>query len=95
MADKIISEPTYYIVCAAMLIFTLLTYAAARFDLGWWNLPVALLIAACKGTLITLFFMHARYSSRLTWLVIAAGLLWFGILFVLTMGDYVTRYPAM
>jgi hypothetical protein len=35
--------------------------------------------------------MHARYSDWLTWVVIGAGALWLGILFVLTMGDYITR----
>jgi caa(3)-type oxidase subunit IV len=35
--------------------------------------------------------MHARYSSRLTRVVIGAGLFWLGILMVLTLSDYVTR----
>lgn len=95
MASKIISEQTYYIICGALLVFTLLTYTVARFDFGEWNLVIALLIAAGKGILIVLFFMHARYSSRLTWIAIGAGLLWLGILFTLTLGDYLTRYPAM
>jgi cytochrome c oxidase subunit 4 len=95
MTTKIIPELNYYIIGGALLALTLLTYVAARFDFGEWNLVVALAIAACKGILIILYFMHARYANWLTWVVIAAGLLWFGILFVLTMSDYVTRYPAM
>lgn len=92
---KVISESTYYLVCGVLLVFTVLTYAVARFDFGEWNLIIALLIAAAKGSLIVLFFMHARYSSRLTWVVIGAGLLWLGILFTLTLSDYLTRYPAV
>ena len=95
MSDKIINESSYYLICVALLLCTALTYWVARFDLGWFNLPIALLIAAVKGSLIVLFFMHAWTSSRLNWVVIGAGLLWLGILFTLTLSDYLTRYPAM
>lgn len=95
MATKSISEFTNYIVGGALLVLTLSTYLAALVDLGVGNLIVALLIAAAKASLIVLFFMHARYSSKLIWIVIGAALLWFGILFTLTMSDYVARYPAM
>lgn len=90
---KVISETTYYIICGSLLVFTVLTYLAALVDLGEWNLVVALIIAAVKGSLIILFFMHARYSSHLTWMVIGAALLWLGILFSLTLSDYLTRIP--
>ena len=95
MSEKIINESTYYLICGALLLFTMLTYAVARFDLGWLNLPIALLIAAVKGSLIVLFFMHAWTGSRLNWVVIGAGLLWLGILFTLTLSDYLTRHPAV
>ena len=92
---KAVSEFTNYVVGGALLFLTLSTYIAARFDLGVGNLIVALLIAAAKASLIVLYFMHARHSDRLTRLAIGAALLWFGILFVLTMSDYVWRYPAI
>jgi len=37
------------------------------------------------------YFMHARTSSRLTWIVAFGGLLWLFILLALTAGDYLTR----
>lgn len=95
MSDKVIKQSTYYIVCIALLTCTALTYGAARFDLGWLNLPIAIVIAAVKGTLIVLFFMHAWRSSRLNWVVIGAGMLWLGILFTLTLSDYLTRSASM
>ena len=91
MSAKIISEKAYYLVFAILLTLTLTTYEAARVDLGRWNAPVGLAIAAFKAVLIILYFMHARYSNWLTWIVVAAGLLWLGILLVLTMSDYLTR----
>lgn len=95
MSDKIINESTYYLVCGALLVCTLSTYIVARFDLGWLNLPIAILIAAAKGTLIILFFMHVWTSSRINWVVIGVGMLWLGILFTLTLSDYLTRSPTM
>ena len=91
MAEKIISEKTYFAVFIALLILTLSTYEAAKLNLGRWNAPVGLAIAVVKAMLVTLYFMHLRYSAWLTWVVIVAGLFWFGILFGLTMNDYVTR----
>jgi caa(3)-type oxidase subunit IV len=52
MPTKIISEKAYYLVFALLLVLTLTTYEAARVDLGRWNAPVGLAIAACKAVLI-------------------------------------------
>ena len=41
----------------------------AFIPLGRLNFPVALSIAILKATLVLLFFMHVKYSSRLTKLV--------------------------
>ena len=38
-----------------------------------------------------LYFMHLRYSTRLTWLVVSAGFAWLGILILFTMTDVLTR----
>jgi hypothetical protein len=35
--------------------------------------------------------MHVRYQSRLTWVFVAAGLIWFAIMVDLTLSDYLTR----
>jgi cytochrome c oxidase subunit 4 len=40
---------------------------------------------------VILFFMHVKYSPRLTWAVVIGSVFWLGILLVLTMGDYLTR----
>ena len=89
--EKIISEKTYFAVFIALLVLTLCTYETAKLDLGRWNTPVGLAIAAVKATLVILYFMHVRYSTALTRIVIVIGLSWFGILLMLTMNDYLTR----
>ena len=60
-------------------------------DLGALNNVVMLAIACTKALLVILFFMHVRWSSRLTWVVAASGFFWLLILFGITMTDYLTR----
>ena len=82
---------TYFTIFAALMVLTGLTVWASFQHLGIWNTPVALGIAVAKATLVALFFMHLRYSPKLTGLVIASSLLWLVILFAITMSDYVSR----
>jgi cytochrome c oxidase subunit 4 len=70
---------------------TALTVWVAFQDLGPLNTPVALAIAITKATLVILYFMHVKYSPRLTKLVVVASVFWLAILLVMTMGDYATR----
>ena len=58
---------------------------------GSLNVIAALTIATCKAVLVVLFFMHVKYSTRLTWAVVLGSIFWLGILLTLTMGDYLTR----
>jgi len=91
MATRVISDTTYLIVLLALLVLTVVTYLVARVDLGKLNVVIALAIAGVKVSLVALYFMHARYSSRLTRVVIGAGLAWLAILLTLTLTDYATR----
>lgn len=75
----------------ALMGFTALTAWVAFQDFGALNDLVALSIAATKMTLVILFFMHVKYSSRLTKLTILSGFLWLLILLAFTFADYKTR----
>lgn len=86
---------TYIIIFLALAAGTLLTWGAAQIDLGWANTPIALVIATTKAVLVILFFMHVIHSTRLTWVVIIASLLWLAVLFVLTFTDYLSRAWAL
>jgi cytochrome c oxidase subunit 4 len=91
MSEHIVPPRTYLIVFGLLMLCTYLTVQIAYFDLGELNTIAALVIAGFKATIVVLFFMHVKYSSRLTWLVAMSGLFWFGILVVLTLSDYLTR----
>ena len=81
----------YVAIFVALLVGTGLTIGAAYVDMGPMNTIVALTIAVVKALLVVLYFMHVRYSSRLTWVFVAAGFFWFLILVAFTFADYDTR----
>ena len=81
----------YYAVFLALIVGTILTVVVARYDLGPFNNIVMLTVACTKALLVVLFFMHVRWSSRLTWVVASSGFVWLLIMFGLTMADYVSR----
>ena len=90
-AHHIVPTRIYYAIFGLLILCTYLTVQAAYLDLGVFNTVVALGIAAFKATIVVLYFMHVRYSPRLTWLVVIGGLFWLGILLAFTMSDYLTR----
>ena len=91
MSEHVVSKKTYYLIFGALMMLTAVTVWVANLDLGRWNAIVALSIAVLKATLVVLYFMHVRYSSKLTWVFVAAGIMWLIILFAFTLSDYLTR----
>ena len=89
--DHIVPTRVYYLIFAALMVGTAITVGVAFVDLGPLNAVVALAIAVLKATLVVLFFMHVRYSSRLTWAVVLGSVFWLGLLLALTFSDYLTR----
>jgi cytochrome c oxidase subunit 4 len=99
MSEHIVSRTVYFIIFGALMVFTALTVFAAFIDLDHIfpgaNTVVALTIAVIKATLVVLYFMHVRYSSRLIWVIVVAGIFWLAIMFVFTFSDYMTRPNAL
>jgi cytochrome c oxidase subunit 4 len=93
MSEHVVSRNVYFAVFAALILLTGLTTTVALFDLGVFNPILAMTIAITKATLVVLFFMHLRYSSRVTQLVAGAAIFWLLLLFGLTLSDYLTRIP--
>ena len=81
----------YYAVFGALMVGTAITVAVAYVDLGFFNTAVALGIAVTKATLVVLYFMHVRWASRLTWVVVAGSLFWLILMFAIAMTDYLSR----
>ena len=83
---------TYVGVWAALIFGTILTYEAAKVDLGVFNAAVALIIATTKALLVALFFMHLKGASeKLLKLVVISTVFFLLILLTLSMADFATR----
>jgi cytochrome c oxidase subunit 4 len=91
MHEHVDSIKTYTLVFLSLLILTAATTVVATIDLGPLNVVMALAIAVVKMMLVALFFMHLRHSTILTKVVVGGGMLWLGILLVLSFADFGTR----
>jgi len=91
MSDVVVSKNVYYAIFATLVVLTGVTTMVAFFDLGVFNPVVAMSIAVFKASLVVLYFMHMRYSSRMAMIIGGASIFWLGILLVLIMSDYAVR----
>ena len=91
MSEHIVSKKTYYSIFTALMVGTAITVGAAFVNLHNFNIVVALIIAGIKATLVIFFFMHVKFSSKLTKLWVALGFIWLALMLAITLTDYFTR----
>ncbi len=87
----IVPKRIYFVVFATLILMTWVTTLVSRVDLGRLNIFVALSIAIFKASLVILFFMHVKYGTRLTKMIVLAGLYWLLLLLFIAMMDIWTR----
>ena len=84
--------PGLYVgIILTLMSLTVATWLIAFVNLGIFNPVVALTIAVIKAVLVILFFMHVRYSSKLTMVTVGAGFFWLLIMITLSLSDYLSR----
>lgn len=66
----VIEPKVFAKILGVLLVLTILTVAVAPsvtgFNLGAWNIVIAMVIATVKATLVLMFFMHLKYESKIT-----------------------------
>lgn len=93
----IIEPYVYYRVFGVLMFLFIATVGVAFFDLSehlHWapaNIVVAMIIAVAKAAVIIMYFMHIKFSSRLTQTFAMAAVVWLIIMFVFTFADYFSR----
>jgi cytochrome c oxidase subunit 4 len=87
----IVPKRIYFLVFLALIVLTWVTTIVSTIDLGALNIYVALSIAIFKASLVVLFFMHVKYRSRLTKMILLCGLYWLLLLLFIAMADLWTR----
>jgi cytochrome c oxidase subunit 4 len=90
-AHHIVGPMVYVVILFALLIGTALTVWASFIDMGPWNPVIAMAIATTKASLVVLFFMGVKYSTKLTKLTVFAGIFTFLVLISMTLADYISR----
>jgi cytochrome c oxidase subunit 4 len=85
------SPALYAVIFGLLLVLTAVTTWVAFLDLGILNNVLMLGIAVTKATLVVLYFMHLRWSSRLTWVFAASGFAMLAILLGITALDLLVR----
>ncbi|RUL89569.1 cytochrome C oxidase subunit IV family protein [Tautonia sociabilis] len=91
MSQHVFTIKTNLIIFAILMVLLVVTVGVAYLELGVLEIPIALTIAVVKAVLIMLYFMHLRYSSRLTWLFAGSGTLWLLILLAFSLSDFLSR----
>jgi len=91
MSAHVLPKSIYYAIFFSLMVLTAATVAVAFVNLGALNFPLAISIAILKATLVVLFFMHVKYSSRLTKMVVGMSVFFLLTMLGLTMTDYMTR----
>ena len=81
----------YFIVWGILLICTVLTVWTGYKDLGSLNLPLALVIATFKATLVILFFMHMTESAATNRIVFVTSFVFMLVMIFGVFGDLWTR----
>lgn len=87
----VVEIKTYGWVFFWLMVLLIGTLFAAYFDLGPWNLPIAMFVAVVKAMIVVLFFMHVYWSSHLLKVFAGSALMWLLIMFVMTLTDYLSR----
>jgi cytochrome c oxidase subunit 4 len=87
----------YFLIFIALLVLLFLSVGVAYIKSEHRTLLtlVGFTIAAIKGLLIILFFMHVKFGSRLTWLFAFSSFFFLLIMVWLTMNDYGTRQDVV
>ena len=91
MSGHVTPIKIYIGIFLTLMALTTVTVMVAYINLGEWNKIVALGIASFKATLVVLYFMHVKYQSRLTKLMVVSGFFFLLILLSLTTLDYGSR----
>jgi cytochrome c oxidase subunit IV len=91
MSDHIAPKSLYYTVFFTLMVLTVVTWRVTYFDLGKFNLAVAMAIAITKATLVILFFMHVLWSSKLIKVTVGMSFFFLLIMLMMVMSDYLSR----
>lgn len=75
-------------VLLGLITLTIITVAITSVELNAFNVVAALVIAACKATIVLLYFMHLRFDERIFLIMAVLVLLLLCAVIGVTLFDY-------
>ena len=78
-----------------LILFTVITVAISKVDLGQANIWAALLIAVIKGGLVAMYFMHLRWDSPFNGLILIVALFFVSLFIGLALLDSHSYEPQI
>lgn len=87
-AHTLVPYGLYAQVWGILIILTVITVAVSYVDMKQVTVLTACLIAAAKGSLVVLYFMHIRFEQRLYAIMIMVVLVAYAVFIGLTFVDY-------
>mgnify|MGYP006307082207 CR=1 FL=1 len=83
----VVPFPVLLGVFVALLVLTGITVGVAQYDFGDMNIVVALAVAAVKGSLVALYFMHMKYERPFNAIVFVISLAFVALLIGVSLMD--------
>jgi cytochrome c oxidase subunit 4 len=79
------------IVFGGLVFLTVLTVLTAQVDLGAFNVPLALLIATTKASLVVVIFMALKWDNKVNTAIFGIGVLFVFVFIAFTLFDTLNR----
>lgn len=89
--QHVTSYTTLAYVLGVLLVLTGVTIGVSYFDLGFFNVPVALLIASTKVGFVLLYFMHLKYEGPIIRYSFISSVIFLAIMIGFTFWDVAFR----
>ena len=86
---------TYYIIFGALMVLTIITVAVSYLELATpMAVSVALIVAAIKGSLVAMYFMHLLHERKVIYWVLVLTMVFFAFLMFVPMITNGDRIPG-
>lgn len=82
---------SHALVLIALLVLTFITVFVTEINFGAFSVGVALIVASTKVAIVLTYFMHLKYESKFTKIMVSGVFVIFALVVIITFIDYLLR----
>ena len=86
-SHHIVPIRTLAVVFGVLVLLTIVTVVTSQIDLGYMNVPLALMIAGSKALVVAAVFMALKYDNPVNMVVISLGIIFVVVFLAITLTD--------